>query len=278
VVADLTPNKLNLRHAQTSAATQGLAMPDKDFVIALHKGLDTLTCFSRVHSRLTLSEVARLTGCTPASARRSLRTLWHLGYLECDGKHYWMNHKCLLVANAYLASRPLPSLAQPLLDGLSERTRESASLAKLLDGEALIIARSTARRSLSVGLGIGSRLPAYCSALGRVLLASLPRGEVRARVRQMTLQALTPRTVTNVSEVIAQVDEARERGFATSDGELEIGVRSMAVPVFNRAGAVVAGLSIAVRADRMRLSEFIEGFLPVLGRARDRLGEQIYQD
>ena len=123
-------------------------MPDKNFVASLQKGLDELTCFARPHPRLSVTEVAQPTGSTPASARRSLMTLQSLGYLESDGKRFWMQHKCLLVANAYLSSRPTPSIAQPFLDALSDRTRESASLGKLLDGDAIIIARSTARRSL----------------------------------------------------------------------------------------------------------------------------------
>jgi IclR family pca regulon transcriptional regulator len=253
-------------------------MSDKNFVGSLSKGLDVLTCFDRAHGRLTVSEAARLSGSSPASARRALLTLESLGYLATDGKHFWMQPKCLLVAHSYLSSRPTPSLAQPLLDALSDRTRESASLGKLLDTHAIIIARSTARRSLSVGLGIGSRLPAYCSALGRVLLAALDPADARARVQRTPLRALTSGTVTDADEVMARVERCREEGYATSDGELETEVRSMAVPVFNRAGASVAAMSIAVRADRMSLSEFREAFLPPLRRARARLAERLFQD
>jgi IclR family transcriptional regulator, pca regulon regulatory protein len=168
---------------------------ERNFVTALEKGLDVLTCFSRQASKLTLSEVARLTGSTPASARRSLHTLYALDYLEGDGKRFWMAPRALLVAHAYLSSRPTPQLAQPLLDALAERTRQSASLGKLLDDDVIIIARSTARASLSTGLGIGSRLPAYCSALGRVLLASLPPEEAAHRVRTMKRMRLTAKTI-----------------------------------------------------------------------------------
>src|SRR3954466_6177856 len=117
---------------------------DKDFVTSLQKGLDVLTSFSRQHSKLTLSEVARLTGSSPASARRSLHTLLALDYLESDGKRFWVAPRALLVAHAYIASRPTPQLAQPLLDALAERTRQSASMGKLLDEDVIIIARSTA--------------------------------------------------------------------------------------------------------------------------------------
>jgi IclR family pca regulon transcriptional regulator len=255
------------------------ALPDsKDFVASLQKGLDVLTCFGRGASRLTLSEVARLTASSPASARRSLRTLHALDYLESDGKHFWVAPKALLVAHAYLASRPTPSLAQPLLDALSERTRESASLGKLLGEDVIIIARSTARRSLSTGLGIGSRLPAYCSALGRVLLASLPPAEARRRLLAMPRLPLTPKTVYQTDAVLALLARCRDEGWASNDGELELGVRSMAVPVYDREGTTVAAMSIAVRTERMEMAEFREAFLPALRKARDTLASRLYRE
>lgn len=249
---------------------------DRHFVTSLQKGMDVLTCFGRQHNRLTLSEVARLTGMSPASARRSLLTLHQLGYLDSDGKRFWMLPRTLLVAHAYLSSRPMPSLAQPLLDALSERTRESASLGQLLDNDAIIVARSTARRSLSTGLGIGSRLPAYCSALGRALLAGLPPQEALSKVRGMRRVPLTPQTVYSVSGVVELVERCREEGFATNDGELEIGVRSMAVPLRDQQGQVVAAMSIAVRVERMNMGELREAFLPMLNRARDTLAARLF--
>ncbi len=248
---------------------------DRHFVTSLQKGLDVLTCFGRQHSRLTLSEVARLTGVSPASARRSLLTLQQLGYLDSDGKRFWMQPRALLVAHAYLSSRPMPSLAQPLLDALSERTRESASLGQLLDDDAIIVARSTARRSLSAGLGIGSRLPAYCSALGRVLLAGMPPREAQARLRSMTRLPLTPQTICDFSRVVELVERCREEGHASSDGEMELDVRSMAVPLRDRQGQVVAAISIAVRVERMGMGEFRDALLPMLKRARDTLAERL---
>ncbi|WP_295852978.1 IclR family transcriptional regulator C-terminal domain-containing protein [uncultured Xylophilus sp.] len=251
-------------------------MPERHFVASLDKGLAVLTCFGRQHGRLTLSEVARRTEMSPASARRSLLTLRDLGYLESDGKHFWMQPRALLVAHAFLASRPAPSLAQPLLDALSERTRESASLGQLLDDDAIIVSRSTARRSLSVGLGIGSRLPAYCSALGRVLLAGLPPAEAARRVHGMARPALTPRTVVDAAQVLALLDRCRAVGDAGNDEELESGVRSMAVPVRDGGGQVHAAISIAVRAERMGMEEFRDAFLPALKRARDTLEKRLF--
>jgi IclR family pca regulon transcriptional regulator len=253
-------------------------MTARNFVASLQKGLDALTCFGRQHSRLTVSEVARLTGASAASARRSLLTLLELGYLESDGKRFWMAPKSLLVAHAYLSSRPVSALAQPLLDALSERTRESASLGQLMDEDAIIVARSTARRSLSTGLGIGSRLPAYCSALGRVLLAGLPPDEAARRVHAMARPALTGRTIHRADEVLALLARCRAEGHAGNDGELEIGVRSMAVPVRDGRGVTVAGMSIAVRVERMGMTEFRAAFLPALQKARDRLETRLFPE
>jgi IclR family transcriptional regulator, pca regulon regulatory protein len=262
---------------KTTPAARAEGEPrNKDFVATLGKGLEVLGCFGRQHGRLTVSEAALLCGSTPASARRSLLTLQALGYLDSDGKRFWMEPKVLLIAQAYLASRPMPSLAQPLLDALSERTRESASLGLLQDDDAIIVARSTARRSLSTGLGIGSRLPAYCSALGRVLLASLGPEEAARRVRKMARRKLTPRTVADADGVLQLLAQCRQRGFSGNDGELEIGVRSMAVPVIDRSGQVVAAMSIAVRAERMKLAELQDAFLAPLQRASQSLTRRLY--
>ncbi len=230
-----------------------------------------LTCFDRDHAQLTLSEVARRVHSTPASARRSLLTLEALGYVESDGRHFWLLPRALLVAHAFLSSRPMPALAQPYLDALSERTRESASLGQWLDDEAVIVARSTARLSLSTGLGIGSRLPGWCSAMGRVLLAGLPSEDARRRVIAMDRRPLTSRTVVEPKAVLERVERCRAEGFALSDGELEVGVRSMAVPVRDRSGRVVAAMSIALRAERFDAIALREIFLGPLVRARHQL-------
>ena len=253
-----------------------MTISEKDFVSSLHKGLQVLTCFGRQHARLTVSDVSRLTQETPASVRRSLLTLQSLGYLDSDGKRFWMLPRSLLVAHSFLSSRPMPSIAQPLLDSLSERTRESASLGQLLDDDAIIIARSTARRSLSTGLGIGSRLPAYCSAIGRVLLSGLPPREAEKRLRAMPRPGLTASTVTRVPQLLTMLERCREDGWAGNDGELELGVRSMAVPVRDREGRVTAAMSIAVRVERMTQSEFSDEFLAPLKRARNVLEDRLF--
>ena len=230
-----------------------------------------LTCFGRRATRLTPSDVARLIETSPASARRSLLTLEELGYLESDGKRFQLASKTLLVAHAYLSSKPLPSLAQPLLDTLSERTKESASIAEWLGSDVIIVGRSTARRCLSTGLGVGSRLPGYCSSLGRSLLAGLPPVQARRRIRAMDRVALTDRTVVDADLLEAMVARCRQLGYSSSDGEIEAAVRSMSVPIRAAGGETIAAMSISVRADRMTLVEFEQAFLPLLKRCRDQL-------
>lgn len=249
---------------------------DRSFVASLQKGLDVLCAFNRQHTQMTVSEMAQRTGASPASARRSLLTLRSLGFLQGDGKRFWMAPKSLLVAQAFLSSRPMPSLAQPLLDGLSERSRQSSSIAQLLDTDAIIVARSTARRSLSTGLGIGSRLPGYCSAVGRVLLGSLGDREVRSVLHSSRMEKLTAHTAVDPSQVLRRINEARECGFATCDEELEIGVRSMAVPVFSHDGTTVAALSISVRAERLSIAELRDDMLPLLLRAQQQLAHRLF--
>jgi IclR family pca regulon transcriptional regulator len=241
----------------------------------LAKGLRLLEAFDSAHASMTVSEAARAVDLTPASARRCLLTLCTLGYLRTDGKRYWMDHGALRIGHAYAASTQLPRLFQPALDALSERSRESASLAVLHGDRVLIAARSTARRTMRVGLAVGSRLPLHCSAAGRALLWNRADADVRALLGSGPLERFTPRTVTSVRELLRELAASRERGFSVCDEEIEAGVRSIAVPIFDRGGAVVAAMTISTRAEQMTVREMATAYLPALlrnqGWARGRL-------
>lgn len=239
---------------------------DRDRMGGLAKGLRVLECFDAAHARLTVSEAARGAGLSPASARRCLLTLCELGYLRSDGKQYWMDHGALRITYAYAASTQLPRLFQPRLDALSERSRESASLAVLHGDRVLIAARSTARRTMRVGLAVGSRLPLHCSAAGRALLWNAPEARVRALLAGAPLERFTPRTLATVRELLKELAASRERGYAVCDEEIESGVRSIAVPVFGGDGEVAAAMSISTRAERMTVAEMARSFLPALQR------------
>ncbi|MBO9516069.1 MAG: helix-turn-helix domain-containing protein [Variovorax sp.] len=250
----------------------------RDFVASLDKGLKILLCFERKHSKLTLAEVARLTGFAPATARRFLMTLEALDYLHSDGKRFWVTPRTLLLARPYLVSRPAPQLAQPVLDTLAERTRQSASLGILLDDEVLIIARSTGRRTLSTGLAIGSRLPVYCSSLGRALLSTLPQEAVMGHLARATFEPWTPHTSPDIAAALDQVERCRAHGWAECDEELELGVRSIAVPIQNASGKTLAALSLSVRAERMTMQAFQAAHLGAIHEARRQLAAKVAFD
>jgi IclR family pca regulon transcriptional regulator len=240
------------------------------------KGLKLIESFDAAHTRMTLSEAARRVEISPAAARRCLLTLCVIGYARTDGKHFWLSHGALRVAYAYVSSTKLPRLMQPVLDSLSERTRESASVAVLHRTDVVVAARSTARRSLTVGLGVGSRLPLHCSATGRTLLASLPAEACDALLGSSARVKLTPNTITDPPKLRRLLKTCRDNGYATCNEEIELGVRSLAVPLYNSVGDTVAALSISSRADRMRLSDMVQEFLPAMLRsqawARSRIG------
>jgi IclR family transcriptional regulator, pca regulon regulatory protein len=249
---------------------------DRDAINGLVKGLKLIEAFDAAHTRMTLSEAARRVDISPAAARRCLLTLCAIGYAQTDGKRFWLGHGALRIAYAYASSTRLPRLMQPALDSLSERTRESASVAVLHGADVVVAARSTARRSLTVGLGVGSRLPLHCSATGRTLLASLPADACDALLGSSARVKLTPHTVTDPAKLRRLLRACRENGYASSNEEIELGVRSLAVPLYNGAGDTVAALSISSRADRMQLDDMVHEFLPAMLRsqawARSRIG------
>ncbi|MBO1437408.1 IclR family transcriptional regulator C-terminal domain-containing protein [Meiothermus sp. CFH 77666] len=236
------------------------------FVEALARGLSVIRCFDQAHERLTISEVARLTGLTRATARRSLLTLSALGYMATDGKQFWLTPKILSLGHAYLSSTPLPRLLQPVLEEVSGQLHESCS-ASILDGEEIVyIARAATRRVISVGLGVGSRLPAYCTSMGRVLLAALAPGALEAYLARARLEPLTPYTLTDPTRLWQELAKVRAQGYALVDQELELGLRSLAVPVQNARGQVLAAMNIGVQAGRVSREELL-GMLPVLRQA-----------
>jgi IclR family pca regulon transcriptional regulator len=244
--------------------TTAQALRDKDWIAGLAKGLRLLEAFDSAHVRMTITEAASRVGLSLASARRCLLTLVKLGYMQTDGKQFWLGHGALKISYAYSASTRLPRLLQPALDALSERSRESASLAVLHEGWALVAARSTARRTLRVGLGVGSRLPVYCSAAGRALIAWQPEAQARAVLRATPREALTPRTRVTLADVLAELRATRERSYAVCDEEIELGVRSIAVPLRDGAGETIAAMTISTRAERMTVGEMVQEYLPAL--------------
>ena len=248
---------------------------DPDFMTSLARGLHVIRAFSAVDRRLTIADVARATGLTRAVVRRCLYTLRELGYAGSDGRAFYLQPRVLNLGYAYLSTAPVPLAAQPVLEELAAQLGEATSVAVLDEGAVVFVARAATKRIVSVSLGVGSRLPAYCTALGRVLLASLTPERAAQQLDRMELVAHTRFTVTSrrrLEEILAQ---ARLDGYAINDQELEIGLRSIAVPVRDVLGSTVAAMNVNAQASRMSRREMIEGSLPLLRSAAARLGSRL---
>ncbi|MBA4335389.1 MAG: IclR family transcriptional regulator [Methylobacterium sp.] len=236
--------------------------PDRDHMAALEKGLAVIECFDAAHDKLTIADVARATELSRAAARRCLLTLAKIGYAEFDGKFFRLTPRVLRLGHAWLASAALPQLVQPFLERLSEETHESSS-ASLLDGHEIVyIARSAQRRIMSVGLSVGTRLPAFCTSMGRVLLAARDPADARARILAGRPRALTPHTVTDPDRLAAILAEVRAQGYCIVDQELELGLISIAMPLINTRGEVVAAFNLSGQVQRSSAEEMAERFLP----------------
>lgn len=240
-------------------------------MLGLEKGLAVIACFDAGHPRLTIADVARMTGLSRATARRCLITLARIGYAETDGRHFALTPRVLQLGYAYLSSTPLTAVLQNALERLSEEIGESSS-ASLLDGRDIVyVARAATKRIMSVGLSVGSRLPAYCTSMGRVLLAALPEDEARRRVEASDRRALTRATATSIEAVMARVAAARTAGYAVIDQELEVGLTSIAVPVIDREGKVVAAINVGTQATRFPPGIIVAEILPKLLKVQAEL-------
>jgi IclR family pca regulon transcriptional regulator len=238
----------------------------------LAKGLAVIEAFETASSPLTVSDAARLTGITRASARRCLLTLTELGYLTYDGKYFRPTLRMLRLGGAYLGISRLPVLAHPYLAAARDALSESVSLTVWDDGWSVFVDRAESGWMLAGGVRIGARLPAYCTATGRVLMAPLSDGEVAAVLDRLAPQQLTPFTLTDPAAIIASVAGVRSDGYAIVDGELEVGMRTLAVPVVDSRGRTVAALSVNGAGARLDLSRLRQDFLPVLLDCAVKLG------
>lgn len=239
-------------------------MRETDFIGGFAKGLRVIEAFGETKPRLTITDISRETGLDRATARRCLLTLAELGYAAYDGKFFELTPRILRLGHAYLSATPLPRLVQPYLDQLSEKVGQSAS-ASVLDGtEIVYVARAAQKRVMSISLTAGSRLPAYCASMGRVLLAALPETEARAIIDASQRKAITPFTKTDPDILMAELSEVRRQGYALIDQELEIGLRSIALPLENARERAVAALNIGAPAVHAAAQEMVERYLPAM--------------
>jgi IclR family pca regulon transcriptional regulator len=241
----------------------------------LAKGLAIIEAFSSQRRRLTVSEAAGASGTSRASARRCLLTLTELGYLEFDGKYFRPQPRLLALSGAYSGARSLPQIAQPFLKTARDELHESISLAVLDRDAALFVARSEAERLVTTGISVGTRIDLYCSATGRVLLSSWDDARVEAYLDCVKPEARTRHSRVKKSVLREVVRTARSAGYATTDQELEIGLRSVAVPVIDSRGAIVGAMSASASSARVSMPQMIRTFVPVLRTNADGLGRAL---
>lgn len=244
---------------------------ERDVMSGLAKGLAVIETFGADTPRQSIAQVSAASGLDRATARRCLLTLAQQGYASWDGKYFTLTPRVLRLGTACLAAMPLPQLVQPLLDSLSDRIGESSSVS-ILDGDEIVyIARAAQQKVMSIALMPGSRLPAHCTSMGRVLLAALPEAQARALLGPGPLPARTPQTLTDPQAVMAELARIRAQGHAVNDQEIETGLRSIAVPVLDAHSRTVAAMNIGVSSARATPDEMRTRFLPALQDMQDSL-------
>ncbi len=249
--------------------------PGDAFVQSFARGLEVIRSFSAAAPRQTLSEVAARTGLTRAGARRILLTLQTLGYVETDGRQFLLTPRILDLGFAYLSSLPIWDLAEPVMEALTDDVHESCSAA-VLDGlDIVYVLRIHTHKIMSTNLGVGSRLPAFWTSLGRVLLAALSDDELRARLATVPRHPYTGYTALDDSTLLARIEETRSQGWCLVNQELEEGLISIAAPLKDRNGRTLAALNISGQANRSDAQNMREQMLPALRRASDAISRML---
>lgn len=241
------------------------------FVQSLERGLAVIRAFGSNASSLSISEVAQKIGVPRPAARRFLLTLVDLGYATQNGKTFQLRPKVLDLGFAYLSSLDIWELGQAYLEDLARSVKETCSMAVLEGTEIVYVGRTFVERIIPSQIVLGTRLPAYATSMGRVLLAGLPEDEQRATLRRTSLQQLTPRTVVDIDALLQLLADIREQGFALVDEELSLGLRSIAVPIFDRSRTTIAAMSISANVWRATTEEMLNTQLPLLRVAAEKL-------
>jgi len=248
----------------TQQQTPQAPAPGDSYVQSFARGLQVIRSFSAGAPHQTLSEVAVATGLTRAGARRILLTLQTLGYVTSDGKLFALTPRILDLGFAYLSSMPIWNRAEPVMEALVQQVHESCSAAVLDATDIVYVMRVPTHKIMRISLGVGSRLPAYCTSMGRLLLADLDEQELQARLEASTREAFTKHTVTDIGALLAKVAQARRQGWCLVNQELEEGLVSIAAPIVDRAGRAIAALNISGQANRTSAKLMQDSMLPAL--------------
>lgn len=238
--------------------------PSPDYVQSLGRGLAVIRSFDAEHPRRTLSDVAKATDLTRATARRFLLTLVELGYVRSDGALFWLTPRVLELGYSYLSSITLPDVAGPHLESLAKQVHESTSVSILDGADVVYIARVPVSRIMTVSINIGTRFPAYATSMGRVLVAGLSDTELDDYLATITLAPLTGRTIITVDGLRKELAKVRADGYCVVDQELEEGLRSLAAPIRDHTGTVIAAVNISTQAARYSAAAVRKDLLPPL--------------
>ena len=264
--------------ADPASAPEATDAPDKpgdSYVQSFARGLAVIRAFNAERPEQTLTDVAAATGLTRAGARRILLTLQTLGYVETEGRLFRLTPKILDLGFAYLTSMPFWNLAEPVMEELSAQVHESVSAAVLDRTEIVYVLRVPTHKIMTINLSIGSRLPAYCTSMGRVLLAALDDETLKATLGSTPLYAHTPRTVTDKEELKKVIAQVRRQGWAIVDQELEGGLISLSAPIRNRQGRVIAAMNISGNAQRNSAKQMVKAFLEPLQAAAQNVSDLV---
>ncbi|MED5525473.1 IclR family transcriptional regulator domain-containing protein [Gallaecimonas pentaromativorans] len=237
---------------------------DKDFLATFARGLEVIKSFDAQTPAMTLTEVAKKNDLSRASARRFLLTLQKLGYVSSDGKQFRLTARVLDLGYSYLSTLNFGGVITRYMEEVTLKLGESCS-ASVLDGQNIVyIARVPVRGLLPINLQIGAKLPAYATSMGRVLLAAMPQEHLDIFLAEAPFEALTPYTLTEASQLREEVDKVRQQGYAINDQQLELGLRSVAVPVFDRHHNVRFALNVSTHVSKVSKEKLIAEFVPLL--------------
>lgn len=239
-----------------------------DYVQSLARGLQVIRAFNHDRRRSTLSEIAAHSGLARAVARRNLLTLQYLGYVAAQDRLFFLTPRVLELGYSYLSSLELTDLARESMERLSQRVTESSSLGVLDGHEIVYVARIPVRRLMSVALGVGSRLPAFATSIGRVLLAAKSDAELTRWLTSNTFRPITPHTLHKTKALKAEILRVRRQGYAFVSQELELGLCSIAVPIHSAVGQVVCGLNLSMRYSDDVKTIALKEMLPALQTAQ----------
>lgn len=267
-------------NAQTESLSTKGALPRTEFVSAVGRAMMVLECFTseasvRHQGRLTLTDVAKITGLTRGTSRRLLLTLKQINYVDTDGKMFWLTPKLINLSRGFLVPISLGEESARILENLTHSLDESSSVGMLDGGEIVYIERVEVRRIYSSSITNGTRLPAACSSIGRVLLAALSDKDLHNWLRLYKLNGFTDKTITDPLEFWEEIERIRGQGYAINDEELEIGIRSIAVPIMSPSGRTIAALNASTVSARHTREDLIEQFLPKLIEATHELAATI---